>query len=542
MADLPLLDALSSAAIPIITEFTPQGLSNTSWSYARLSIEARPLMHAIAAEALKRKNEFAVQNLASIAWSFATINLKDQPFLEALASAARRTSDAADTQGFGGPNIQSLLWSLWRMERSDLAQAVCESWLLGSRIPCVLELGLLIMEDAWRKEHNAEPELIVRLMKAMPVRLMRIALWKIAMVPATVLPAEAPGLPPCDALGLAEQECRRYMKLARFVQYLECSGCGGAPEDVVEAVERFPRVSGRWLKVAGGDKAVVLWATLRKQPNAAHEVVVEFGTLVGYTTVRLGAVCARAPRAEAARTLAGCANVVSVELDACHACVARHAVDLAGLSGSVEVWLGQARDLAPRLLEDFGGLSLCYLFMDQRGTSFHEDLQQLELLGALGVEGRVLADNCLKPGAPFFVWHVATNPAYSATIWAVPEFASEEIEDWMVVCRYAARPEGRPPECSPRVRGLLSQLVWETDNMRAGAERGALHVDDWVAFSQYVLRCFARLGIEAKPWTGLAEPPGGYPWDMPLDNAGLAQRYEEAALSEDGSAAAQDDP
>mmetsp|Transcript_111100 Transcript_111100/g.309400 ORF Transcript_111100/g.309400 Transcript_111100/m.309400 type:complete len:141 (-) Transcript_111100:835-1257(-) len=133
-------------------------------------------------------------------------------------------------------------------------------------------------------------------MTAMPVRLMRFALWKIAMVPANLRSDEAPALPPWDALGLSEQECRRYLKLARFVQYLECTGCGGSPEDVIEAIEWFPKVAGRWLKIAGGSKAVVLWDSLKRKPNAAHEVAAEFGALVGYTTLRLGAVCARAAR------------------------------------------------------------------------------------------------------------------------------------------------------------------------------------------------------------------------------------------------------
>merc|ERR1712070_606769 len=114
-------------------------------------------------------------------------------------------------------------------------------------------------------------------MCAVPVRLMRIALWKIAMVPEEVRPAEPPALPQCDALGLSEQECRRYLKLARFVQYLECTGRGGTPEDIIEAVEWFPKDVGKWLKVAGGDKAVVLWDNLKRRPNAAHEVCAEFG-------------------------------------------------------------------------------------------------------------------------------------------------------------------------------------------------------------------------------------------------------------------------
>lgn len=197
------------------------------------------------------------------------------------------------------------------------------------------------------------------------------------------------------------------------------------------------------------------------------------------------------------------------------------------------MWVGQVRDILPRFMEDFGGLSLCCVFMDQKGTAFHEDLQQLELMGALGIGSRVLADNCLKPGAPFFVWHVTRTEIYNTTIWTMSEFASEEIEDWMVVCEYIGMPSGGPPQCSSKVYGLLSQLAWETDNMRAGAERGAMHVDDWIAFSQYVLRFFARLGIEATPWTGLPEPPGGYSWDMPLDNRRLAARFAAVLNAED---------
>jgi len=233
--------------------------------------------------------------------------------------------------------------------------------------------------------------------------------------------------------------------------------------------------------------------------------------------------------------------VVSIELDSCHACVARHCIDLAGLSGSVEVWIGQVRDLLPRLLEEFGCLALCYVFMDQKGTAFHDDLRQLELLGALGVEGHILADNCLKPGAPFFVWHVSNTGIYDTRIWALSEFASEEIEDWLVVCKYLGMPEGGALECSPRVHQLLSQLAWETDNMRAGAERGELHVDDWVAFSQYMLRYFACLGIEATPWMGLPEPEGGYPPDMPLSNQQLAERFEAALQMQEAADLAADE-
>jgi len=473
-----------------------------------------------------------MQNLASIAWSFSAISFRHQPFLEAIASAALATGEFLNGNGFGGSNIQSLLWPLWKMERHDLAQRVYEHWSSNHKVPCVLELGLLAMESAWRKEQQAEPHLLMKLMKSVPVRLMRIVLWKVAMVPDFMRLAEAPAMPPCDVLGLTEQECRRYLKLARFVQYLECTERGGSPEDIVAATECFPSDVGRWLQVAAGDKAVILWDALKRRRRSAYEVAVEFGALVGYTAIRLGAVCAAGEREHPAR--AHCADVVTCELDTCHACIARHAIDLAGLSATTEVWIGQVRDLLPRLVEEFGGLSLGYVFMDQKGTAFHEDLQQLELLGLLAAGGCVLADNCLKPGAPFFVWHVSMTGTYNTTIWTMSEFLREEIEDWMVVCHYTGMLSGRPPACPPDVHAQLVQLAWEIDNIRAGPERGAVHIDDCVAFSQYVLRYFARLGIEATPWPGLPQPEEGYPDDMPLSNDRLAERFERETRADIG--------
>jgi len=170
-----------------------------------------------------------------------------------------------------------------------------------------------------------------------------------------------------EVLRYGAQECRRYHKLARFVQYLEGTGRGGSPEDIIEAIELFPKEVCRYLKVAGGDKAVLLWDALRRKHRAPHEVVVEFGTLVGYSALRFGSICRKTTCGQPETG----SLVVTIELDLCHACIARHAINLAGLSDTVEVWVGQVRDVQPRIIEDFGELSLGFLFMDQKGTAFH---------------------------------------------------------------------------------------------------------------------------------------------------------------------------
>ena len=56
------------------------------------------------------------------------------------------------------------------------------------------------------------------------------------------------------------------------------------------------------------------------------------------------------------------------------------------------------QDTMPRVLEVIGATSTVFVFMDQRGTTFHEDLQQLELLLAMAPVAHVTADNTLKPG------------------------------------------------------------------------------------------------------------------------------------------------
>jgi len=519
--NVPLMNALAAAASTIISDFGPQGLSNMSWAYSRLCLGDPPLLHSLSAEALRKLGDLGVQDLANMAWSFANIRFESEPFMQALSAAAIAPGAAPSDSA----TVHSVLWAMWKLRKSDLMRGVFENWSSHGQVPCILELGLLAMESEWQKRWDKEPQLLSMLMSNMPVRMMRLALWKIAMVPEAARPAEAPTAPTDDVLGLTAQECHRYYKLGRFVQYLEMTERGGSPDSVIEAVEQFPNDLGRYLKVAGGDKAVAIWdAFLRRRP-ASHEIAVEFGTLVGYTAVRLGAASRRDPPAGARGS-----RVVTMEVDVCHAAIARHVVDLAGLSGTVEVWTGQVRDLLPRLTEEFGCSSLGFVFMDQKGAAFHEDLTALEDAGMLGVAACVVAGNCLRSGASFFVWHVSNTSKYSASIWRIPEFVQDDVEDWLAVCEFqgpsSAQPGGYPPE----VEACLSQLAWEADTTAraATAEDGSLHVDDFVAFSQYMSRYFEALGIEAVPWPGLIEPPDELAQGMPLNNHQLLERYEEA--------------
>eukprot|EP00971_Amphidinium_carterae_P021166 417810-Amphidinium_carterae.1 len=91
-------------------------------------------------------------------------------------------------------------------------------------------------------------------------------------------------------------------------------------------------------------------------------------------------------------------KVVSMEMDPVNATIARNHIDLAGLSDAVTVQLGHSDDAVQVLLEEYGPGSFDMVFMDQRGTAFHEDLRHLECIGLLTDPCVVVADNVLKPG------------------------------------------------------------------------------------------------------------------------------------------------
>merc|ERR1712014_176846 len=98
--------------------------------------------------------------------------------------------------------------------------------------------------------------------------------------------------------------------------------------------------------------------------------ILEFGTYVGYTCTRM-----------ALQLLAWGGKVVSMEMDPVNATIARNHIELAGLSGFVSVQLGHSDDALQIVLEKYGEGSVDIVFMDQRGTAFHEDLQTLERMG-----------------------------------------------------------------------------------------------------------------------------------------------------------------
>lgn len=236
-----------------------------------------------------------------------------------------------------------------------------------------------------------------------------------------------------------------------------------------------------WLKVAGGEKACVLDNVVdRFKPR----LVLEFGTYVGYTSTRL-----------ALQVAAWGGRVVTMEMDPVNATIARNHIEMAGLSHAVTVQLGHSDDAVQLVLDEYGLGSVDMVFMDQRGTAFHDDLQNLERLGLLSDPCVLVADNVLKPGAPYHVWRICSMAHYSTDLVDLREFGSATVEDWMTVSTVRRGPGyGQPAE---ELRELTA-LARESDRFRLRAM--ATSMKDLVGdpldeFAARFTAEFVRLGI-----------------------------------------------
>ena len=112
--------------------------------------------------------------------------------------------------------------------------------------------------------------------------------------------------------------------------------------------------------------------------------VLEIGTLGGYSAIHFG------------RALPEDGRLVSLEIDERHAAVARENVERAGLSGKVEVRVGDARELLAGIAEGGEG-PFDVVFIDADKTGYPEYLEwslRLTRPGSL-----ILGDNTVRGGS-----------------------------------------------------------------------------------------------------------------------------------------------
>lgn len=203
--------------------------------------------------------------------------------------------------------------------------------------------------------------------------------------------------------GFLGQASFPYQKLGMLLDFVESYAKQGHVESYLQAIEHFGSGIGQWLKVAGDCKAQLVESAMHQRSAWQSEVCVEFGTFVGYTAMRLARWVGSANNAPG--------RCVHLEVDPIHALITRHQLSLSQLVAGADVWIGQALDLIPRLPEEMGTQSICFAFMDHRGTKFHSDLWRLQRHDAVAPCASHVCDNTLKPGAPICLWLMSCDPS-----------------------------------------------------------------------------------------------------------------------------------
>lgn len=138
-------------------------------------------------------------------------------------------------------------------------------------------------------------------------------------------------------------------------------------------------------------RLLALLASMTNQGRGAR-LILELGTLAGYSGLWL------------ARGLAPAGRLITVEFEPRHADFARAEFAAAGLAGRVEIRLGAALEVIPRIAEDFRagrlpGPGFDVIFFDAVKTEYPEYLRVCKPLLAPG--GLLLADNIL--GSSFWI-------------------------------------------------------------------------------------------------------------------------------------------
>ncbi|CAK0865246.1 unnamed protein product, partial [Prorocentrum cordatum] len=208
------------------------------------------------------------------------------------------------------------------------------------------------------------------------------------------------------------------------------------------------------------------------------------GCYVGYSAVRLGATV---------RRWGGRVVLTGRWLNDR---AARSMVAWAGLSDTVDVWVGHSEQLAERLSDSLPGVGsrVGMAFFDQRGSRFHEDLARLERLQLLE-PGALVVDNVLKPGAPVFLWELLCCPGpFETRVVALQDFGSAGVADWISVSRFTPGPAEPSDWRLPQPR-RVRDLARVADAARWRSVDGHVSPRGWNELSRQLELDLAAAGV-----------------------------------------------
>ncbi|KAH8896768.1 catechol O-methyltransferase [Thozetella sp. PMI_491] len=189
----------------------------------------------------------------------------------------------------------------------------------------------------------------------------------------------------------------------------------GNPDKVLEAIDEYG-VTEKYLMNIGKYKSKTVVDLILKEKPA---VMVELGGYVGYSAIAFGAAFRKA----------GGKQYFSLEMNPEFGAVISMLVELAGLSNTVKVVVGESSHSLMRLHQE-GTLShIDLLFLDHYKPAYTPDLKLCEELGLVGPGSVYAADNVIKPGNPPYLEYVRSSVASK---WSVIAKSKED------------KPRGRP--------------------------------------------------------------------------------------------------
>jgi catechol O-methyltransferase len=174
-----------------------------------------------------------------------------------------------------------------------------------------------------------------------------------------------------------------------LAEYVEAEARRGDLDDVIRVVDDFGYHRSFLINV-GDEKGEILDAAIRR---AEPRRLLELGTYCGYSALR------------AARVMPEGARLVSIELNADNAAIARRIWGHAGIGAELTAIVGTLGDGGATIAKlesehGFAAGSLDFVFVDHDKSAYLPDLQRILGRGWLRAGSVVVADNIGRPGAP----------------------------------------------------------------------------------------------------------------------------------------------
>jgi catechol O-methyltransferase len=176
---------------------------------------------------------------------------------------------------------------------------------------------------------------------------------------------------------------------AALLRYVLESAKKGDLEDVIRTIDRFAYEKSFLMNV-GDEKGELLDNAVKR---AEPKLLLELGTYCGYSALRT------------VRAMPADAHLVSIELNADNAAIARQVLEHAGVADRVTIVHGTLADAGQTItklnsLHGFAREKLDFVFVDHAKEAYVPDLERILSEGWLHRGSIVVADNVKLPGAP----------------------------------------------------------------------------------------------------------------------------------------------